>query len=74
MTLSIGVATNARRSFAHAAQVSDLATEMKTYAKSQHGSVYSIDRRGVTPSVSSDGDGGAPLVPESAGAEAGGDA
>jgi diguanylate cyclase (GGDEF)-like protein len=49
MTLSIGVATNARRSFAHAAQVSDLATEMKTYAKSQTGSVYSIDRRGVMP-------------------------
>ena len=48
MTLSIGVATNARRTFAHAAQVSDLATEMKTYAKSQNGSVFSIDRRGVT--------------------------
>jgi diguanylate cyclase (GGDEF)-like protein len=56
MTLSIGVATNARRSFAHAAQVSDLATEMKTYAKSQSGSVYSIDRRGVAPGAPADGD------------------
>ncbi|HEX6631175.1 MAG TPA: diguanylate cyclase, partial [Gemmatimonadaceae bacterium] len=39
MTVSIGVATNARRTFDNAAQVSDLATEMKTYAKSQPGSV-----------------------------------
>jgi GGDEF domain-containing protein len=49
MTLSIGVATNARRAFTHAAQVSDLATEMKTYAKSLSGSVFSVDRRGLTP-------------------------
>jgi diguanylate cyclase (GGDEF)-like protein len=59
MTLSIGVATNARRSFAHAAQVSDLATEMKTYAKTQPGSVYFIDRRGVVPSAPAEGE--APL-------------
>ncbi len=45
MTLSIGVATNAHRTFAHAAQVSELATEMKTYAKSLPGSVHAIDRR-----------------------------
>jgi GGDEF domain-containing protein len=45
MTVSIGVVTNERRSFTHAAQVSELATEMKSYAKTLPGSVYSIDRR-----------------------------
>jgi diguanylate cyclase (GGDEF)-like protein len=45
MTLSIGVVTNERRHFTHAAQVSELATEMKSYAKTLAGSVYSIDRR-----------------------------
>lgn len=45
MTLSIGVVTNERRPFASATQVSELATEMKAYAKSLEGSVYSVDRR-----------------------------
>lgn len=45
MTLSIGVVTNTRRKFTHAAQVSHLATEMKTYAKTLPGSLYAIDRR-----------------------------
>ena len=45
MTVSIGVVTNDRRHFTHAAQVSELATEMKSYAKTLEGSVYSIDRR-----------------------------
>jgi diguanylate cyclase (GGDEF)-like protein len=45
MTVSIGVVTNERRHFTHAAQVSELATEMKSYAKTLPGSVYSIDRR-----------------------------
>ena len=45
MTVSIGVVTNERRHFTHAAQVSELATEMKSYAKTLTGSVYSIDRR-----------------------------
>ena len=45
MTVSIGVVTNDRRHFTHAAQVSELATEMKSYAKTLDGSVYSIDRR-----------------------------
>ncbi len=45
MTVSIGVVTNERRTFTHAAQVSELATEMKSYAKTLNGSVYSIDRR-----------------------------
>ena len=45
MTVSIGVVTNERRHFTHAAQVSELATEMKSYAKTLEGSVYTIDRR-----------------------------
>lgn len=49
MTLSIGVVTNERRHFTHAGQVSELATEMKSYAKSLFGSVFSVDRRGDGP-------------------------
>ena len=49
MTVSIGVVTNERRNFTHASQVSELATEMKSYAKTLPGSVFSIDRRGATP-------------------------
>ncbi len=45
MTLSIGVVSNLQRTFQEPRQVSRLATEMKTYAKSLTGSVYSIDRR-----------------------------
>ena len=45
MTVSIGVVSNERRAFANPAQVSELATEMKSYAKTLAGSVYSIDRR-----------------------------
>jgi len=45
MTVSIGVVTNERRQFTHASQVSELATEMKSYAKTLAGSVYTIDRR-----------------------------
>lgn len=45
MTLSIGVVTNERRIFTAAAQVSELATEMKGYAKTLAGSVFSVDRR-----------------------------
>lgn len=45
MTVSIGVVTNERRRFTHAAQVSALATEMKSYAKTLPGSIFSIDRR-----------------------------
>lgn len=45
MTVSIGVVTNERRSFSHPAQVSELATEMKSYAKTLNGSVYVVDRR-----------------------------
>ncbi|HXC25953.1 MAG TPA: hypothetical protein VNU46_08555, partial [Gemmatimonadaceae bacterium] len=45
MTLSIGVVTNERRVFSDANQVSALATEMKTYAKTLAGSVFAVDRR-----------------------------
>lgn len=45
MTLSIGVVTNALRDFSHTAQISELATEMKAYAKTFPGSIYVIDRR-----------------------------
>jgi len=45
MTLSIGIVTNQNRHFAHPAQVSELATEMKSYAKTLPGSVFVVDRR-----------------------------
>jgi GGDEF domain-containing protein len=45
MTLSIGIVTNERRHFTTAAQVSELATEMKGYAKTLTGSVFTVDRR-----------------------------
>jgi diguanylate cyclase (GGDEF)-like protein len=58
MTLSIGVVTNERRHFASAAQVSELATEMKGYAKTLAGSVYTVDRRTDHPAT-----GGEPTPP-----------
>lgn len=48
MTLSIGVVTNQQRSFEHTARVSELATEMKSFAKKLPGSVYAVDRRSDT--------------------------
>lgn len=54
MTLSIGIVTNERRTFAHAAQVSELATEMKSYAKTLPGSVYVVDRRHDAADADSD--------------------
>lgn len=45
MTLSIGVVTTERRRFTRAAEVSHLASEMKSYAKSKPGSLYAVDRR-----------------------------
>jgi GGDEF domain-containing protein len=45
MTLSIGIVTNRHRKFAHPAQVSELATEMQSYAKTLPGSVFVVDRR-----------------------------
>jgi GGDEF domain-containing protein len=45
MTLSIGIVTNEKRKFSHPAEVSELATEMKSYAKTLPGSVFVVDRR-----------------------------
>jgi GGDEF domain-containing protein len=45
MTLSIGVVTNHNRKFTHTAQVGELATEMKAYAKTKQGSIFVVDRR-----------------------------
>jgi GGDEF domain-containing protein len=45
MSLSIGVVSNERRHFTTVSQVSELATEMKSYAKTIAGSVYAVDRR-----------------------------
>jgi diguanylate cyclase (GGDEF)-like protein len=45
MTLSIGVATTAHRSFRSAAEVSKLASEMKSFAKAKPGSLFAVDRR-----------------------------
>lgn len=58
MTLSIGVVTNERRHFTSPAQVSELATEMKGYAKTLAGSVYTVDRRTDAPVTN-----GAPTPP-----------
>ena len=49
MSLSIGVVTNRNRTFVHPARVSELATEMKSYAKTLEGSVYAVDRRRDRP-------------------------
>lgn len=45
MTLSIGVVTNQTHPFTHTVQVSELAAEMKSYAKTLPGSLYVVDRR-----------------------------
>lgn len=45
MTLSVGVVTNQRRHFTRGIEVSELATEMKSYAKTLPGSVWAADRR-----------------------------
>jgi hypothetical protein len=39
------VVTNQQRRFTHTARVSELATEMKTFAKKLPGSVFAVDRR-----------------------------
>ncbi|HSH46611.1 MAG TPA: diguanylate cyclase [Longimicrobiales bacterium] len=49
MSLSIGVVTNRTRVFRHPARVSELATEMKAYAKTLTGSIYRVDRRSDEP-------------------------
>ncbi len=51
MTLSIGVVTNQLQAFEHTGQISELATEMKSFAKSLLGSVYVVDRRHQFPGL-----------------------
>jgi diguanylate cyclase (GGDEF)-like protein len=43
--LSIGIASTARRRFAHYAEAVSIATEMKTFTKHQDGSSWALDRR-----------------------------
>ncbi|MEO7998386.1 MAG: diguanylate cyclase [Gemmatimonadaceae bacterium] len=52
MTLSVGVVTNQRRRFVRASEVSELATEMKSYAKTLPGSLWVVDRRRDEPAAS----------------------
>jgi len=49
MTLSIGVVTNQFQAFEHTGHISELAAEMKSFAKSLPGSVYVVDRRYQLP-------------------------
>jgi len=49
MALSIGVVTNRFLAFEHTGQISELAAEMKTYAKTLPGSKYVVDRRHQSP-------------------------
>lgn len=51
MALSIGVVTNQFQIFEHTGQISELAAEMKTYAKSLPGSKYVVDRRHQPPAL-----------------------
>jgi hypothetical protein len=53
MTLSVGVVTNQRRHFTRGIEVSELATEMKSYAKTLPGSVWAVDRRRDEPAPTS---------------------
>lgn len=46
MSLSIGASTTERRRLRSVAEVSRLASEMKSFAKARPGSVYAADRRG----------------------------
>ncbi len=45
MSLSIGVASSLVRGFSSRAEASQVATDMKAYAKREHGSAFEIDRR-----------------------------
>lgn len=51
MALSIGVVTNQFQQFEHTGQISELAAEMKAYAKSLPGSKYVVDRRHQSPTL-----------------------
>jgi GGDEF domain-containing protein len=51
MALSIGVVTNQFQEFEHTGQISELAAQMKTYAKTLPGSKYVVDRRHQSPAL-----------------------
>jgi GGDEF domain-containing protein len=51
MALSIGVVTNQFQTFDHPGMISELAAEMKSYAKSLPGSKYVVDRRHQSPTL-----------------------
>jgi diguanylate cyclase (GGDEF)-like protein len=46
ISISIGIASTQRRTFAHFAEAMAIATEMKNYTKTTPGSSWAIDRRG----------------------------
>jgi diguanylate cyclase (GGDEF)-like protein len=45
LSISIGIATTESRTFGHRAEAVEIATELKNYAKREHGSRYEVDRR-----------------------------
>lgn len=45
LSVSIGVASNEYRKFSHIAEITQITTELKGYAKTLGGSVYVVDRR-----------------------------
>jgi GGDEF domain-containing protein len=49
VAISIGIATTARRAFAHYGEAVAVATEMKQFAKREPGSSFAIDRRMPLP-------------------------
>lgn len=72
MTLSVGVVTNQRRRFTRAVEVSELATEMKSYAKTLPGSIWTVDRRRDEPSTPSTSSSNAELLRDRNGLRSGG--
>ncbi len=46
LSISIGIASSARRRFSHFAEAVAVATEMKAYTKGERGSSFAVDRRG----------------------------
>ena len=55
MTISIAVVTNQHRELENPIQVSEIAAELKTHAKSIPGSIYLVDQRGKdTPQIRQD--------------------
>jgi diguanylate cyclase (GGDEF)-like protein len=72
MTLSVGVVTNQRRRFTRAVEVSELATEMKSYAKTLPGSIWTVDRRRDEPTTPSASTSNAELLRDRNGLRSGG--